>query len=453
MGIQPHILAVPFPVQGHAGPLMEFAHKLADHGFRVTFVNTESIHHKMLSTMLDHSVDEKDRTIHLVSIPDESIFSTAESFIEYLSDTMPGHVEKLIKKLNESGGNNIDCVVADGHVGSVLEVAERFGIKRAAFWPVPLGVLAFMLHFPVLQAAGDIDENGNPAKGEIVRLPSSMPAMTAVDLMWSFTDNTSVRMMTIAFIHLVNRAAKVASCFISNSFYELEPASHDSIPNILTVGPLMASEQLGHPNGQLWPEDSTCLAWLDQQPAQSVVYVAFGSTTVFDQGQFTGLVHGLELMNRPFLWVVRPGFSSELCASLLDSFKDRTAHYGKVVDWAPQKKVLAHSSIACFITHCGWNSALEGVSMGVPLLCWPYCADHFHNQNLICDIWKVGLRFSKDENGIITGSEIKTKVQELLADEGKRSRVNDLKHIAKRSVREGGSSSKHFQDIINMINC
>nr|UXB92759.1 glycosyltransferase [Helleborus thibetanus] len=449
MGIQPHILAVPLPVLGHVRPLMELSHKLADHGFRVTFVNSESIHQKMV----DHSVDEKDRTIHLVSIPGhESIFNTAESLIEYVSDTMPGHVEKLIKKLNESGGNKIDCVVADGHVGSVLEVAERFGIKSAAFWAVPLGVLAFMLHFPVLQAAGDIDENGT-AKGEIVRLPSSMPAMTAVDLMWSFTDNTSFRILIIAFIHLVNRAAKVASCFISSSFYELEPASHDSIPNILTVGPLMASGQLGHPNGQLWPEDSTCLAWLDQQPVQSVVYVAFGTTTVFDQGQFTELMHGLELMNRPFLWVVRPGFSSELCASLLDSFKDRTAHYGKVVDWAPQTKVLTHSSIACFITHCGWNSTLEGVSMGVPLLCWPYFAEQFHTQNLICDILKVGLRFSKDENGIITRSEIKTKVQELLGDEGKRSRVNELKHIAKRSVDEGGSSSKHFQDFINMINC
>ncbi|KAK1352353.1 hypothetical protein POM88_053292 [Heracleum sosnowskyi] len=73
-----------------------------------------------------------------------------------------------------------------------------------------------------------------------------------------------------------------------------------------------------------------------------------------------------------------------------------------MVSWTPQVKVLRHPSIACFLSHCGWNSTSEGVSNGVPFLCWPYFADQFLNQTYICDVWKVGLRCDKDETGIVS---------------------------------------------------
>ncbi|KAF5191099.1 Udp-glycosyltransferase [Thalictrum thalictroides] len=278
-----------------------------------------------------------------------------------------------------------------------------------------------------------------------------MPAMSTIDLLWGFSDDPNMRKTMLAFTANVNKAAKVSKWMLCNSFYELEPAFHDQFPNILSVGPLLASDRLGHPKGQLLPEDSTCISWLDHQPVQSVIYAAFGSSTIFNQSQFIELLHGLELVNQPLLWVVRHGLIDDFSRSSLEGFKDRISHRGKIVDWAPQQEVLAHPSIACFITHCGWNSTMEGLSQGVPLLCWPYVVDQFHDANHICDILKVGLRFTKDENRIVARSEIKIKVKELLADEGIRSRVNNLKDVAQKTISEGGSSSENIEDFINKI--
>ncbi|KAK9265974.1 hypothetical protein L1049_012508 [Liquidambar formosana] len=86
---------------------------------------------------------------------------------------------------------------------------------------------------------------------------------------------------------------------------------------------------------------------------------------------------------------------------------------GKIVDWAPQKRVLSHPAIACFLSHCGWNSVMEGLSNGVPFFCWPQFADHFLIHAYVCDVWKVGLRLDRDENGIIRREEFKKKVEQF----------------------------------------
>ncbi|KAI3713134.1 hypothetical protein L1987_71706 [Smallanthus sonchifolius] len=110
-----------------------------------------------------------------------------------------------------------------------------------------------------------------------------------------------------------------------------------------------------------------------------------------------------------------------------DGYMDRVGSRGRIVSWAPQQKVLAHPSVACFMSHCGWNSTLEGVTNGVPFLCWPYFSDQFHNATYVCDIWRTGLGLEKDEEGIITRGEIKSKVERLLGDETYKVKALDIK--------------------------
>ncbi|KAF9601887.1 hypothetical protein IFM89_023951 [Coptis chinensis] len=431
----PHFLVVPFPAQGHVMPLMEFSHQLVDHGAKVTFVNTEYIHNMLLSSLVDPKDGQQRRSgIHLVSVPDgldiEEDRKLSKNLIYSMMNTMPRHLEDLFKK-SESDDQKIDCVVADATVGWIFDVADKFGTKRAAFWPASLAVLALTLHVPKLIEAGVIDENGTPMKEEVIRLPHGMPDMNAFKLMWESSSIPQMREIILKFIRTISKAATVANWLICNSIDELEPISRDLVPSSLNIGPLLASDRLGQPTGHFWPEDSTCLAWLDQQPVHSVIYVAFGSTTIFTECQFNEIAHGLELVGKPYLWVVRPDITHELIPSFPDGFRDGVTHLGKLVAWAPQQKVLAHRSMACFLTHCGWNSTIEGLSLGVPLLCWPYSADQFHNQNFICDTLNVGLRLNKDENGIITRDEIKVKVQKIYSDEQIRSRANKVKDMQK----------------------
>ncbi|KAK0596370.1 hypothetical protein LWI29_015012 [Acer saccharum] len=152
-------------------------------------------------------------------------------------------------------------------------------------------------------------------------------------------------------------------------------------PKILPIGPLVASNRSGNSVGNFLPEDLSCLKWLDQQPTQSVIYVAFGSRTTFDQTQFEEFALGLELSNRPFLWVVRPDIANKLNDTNLEGFQDRVGSRGLIISWAPQQKVLEHPSIAYFFSHCGWNSTMEALSNGVPLLCWPFSTDQFLNEH------------------------------------------------------------------------
>ncbi|KAF6163321.1 hypothetical protein GIB67_025185, partial [Kingdonia uniflora] len=194
--------------------------------------------------------------------------------------------------------------------------------------------------------------------------------------------------------------------------------------------PLLENSRLEQSAGHFWQEDVICLNWLDQQPDRSVIYIAFGSFTVFDRTQFQELALGLELSGQPFLWVVRPNITNSLSEAYPDGFEERVGTQGKIVGWAPQQKVLAHSFIFCFLSHCGWNSTMEAVNNGISFLCWPYFVDQFMNQSYICDVWRVGLRLIPDESRIVRSEEVKEKVKELLCHEEIKIRISELMEIA-----------------------
>ncbi|KAJ1376140.1 UDP-glucuronosyl/UDP-glucosyltransferase [Sesbania bispinosa] len=201
--------------------------------------------------------------------------------------------------------------------------------------------------------------------------------------------------------------------------------------------------------GQFWEEDLSSLSWLDKQPKRSVLYVAFGSVTQFDQTQFKELALGLDLTDRPFLWVVRKDHN---CPNKMEFPNEFVGSKGKIIGWAPQQKVLSHPAIASFVSHCGWNSTMEGLSNGVPFLCWPYFADQFYDKSYICDDLKCGLGLDSNDNGLVSRYEIKKKVDQLLGDENIKSRSLELKEKVMRDIAEGGRSSKNLNKFVKWLN-
>ncbi|KAJ4707315.1 UDP-glycosyltransferase [Melia azedarach] len=421
----PHVLVIPYPAQGHVIPLMELSQCLVKHGFRITFVNTE-YNHKLVKNALSVKEDKGD-LIHLVSIPDglESLEDRNKpgKISEAILRVMPGNVEKLIEEINSSENDRISCVLADQSIGWALEIAEKKGIKRAAFCPAAAALLVLSLSVPKLIDDGIIDDDGTPTKRQIIKLSTTMPAMNTENFVWACLGNKLAQMNIFELMVNNNRSLKLTDWLLCNSTYDLEPAAFALAPEILPIGPLLASTRLGDSAASFWPEDSTCLKWLDERPPKSVIYVAFGSFTVFDPTQFQELATGLELSNKPFLWVVGHDFTDKMNNFFSKGFLDRVADRGKMVSWAPQQKVLQHPSIACFMSHCGWNSTMEGVGIG----------------------------FTRNERGIIPQEEVKRKVEQLLISEEYKERASNLKEMVLNNIKEGGSSYKNFKNFIDWL--
>ncbi|EEF36303.1 UDP-glucuronosyltransferase, putative [Ricinus communis] len=405
---KPHILAIPYPAQGHVIPLMELSLSLLK--------------------------QRKD----------------LGRLVEGIYQVMPGKLEVLINTINASEDEKVTCVIADESMGWALEVAKKMKIRRAVFWPASAAALCLLFSTQKLIDDGIIDNDGTPLKNQIIQLSPTMPAMNTANFIWALIGHLTTRKMIFDLVLKTIKVVKEEDKIICNSAYGLEPGAFTFSPEILLIGPLLASNRLGHTVGNLWPEDPTCLKWLDKQAPRSVIYAAFGSFTIFDKTQFQELALGLELSSRPFLWVVRPDTVNDTNA-YPQGFQERVANHGKIVDWAPQQKVLSHPSIAGFLSHCGWNSTMEGVGNGVPFLCWPYFSDQFLDESYICDIWKVGLKFDRNESGIITREEIKNKMEQVVSDENFKARALQLKEIALESVGESGHSNNVFRNFLDWI--
>uniref|UniRef100_A0ACD5X8T7 Uncharacterized protein n=1 Tax=Avena sativa TaxID=4498 RepID=A0ACD5X8T7_AVESA len=445
---QPHVMVLPFPAQGHVMPLMELSHRLVDQGLQVDFVNTDFNHDRVLKA-LTGAVPEG---IHMVSFPDGMGPDGDRTDIALLGSGLPaamlGPLEEMIRS------RKIRWVIADVSMCWALELAGTAGVRVALFSTFSAAVFALRLHVPKLIEGGILDECGKVTRNETIQLSPKMPPIEATEIPWASLGSSPDRVrMIIKSLLKTNPAISQATTVICNTFEEIESEALGLVPNALPVGPLEAPlASSSSAAGQFWPEDTTCLAWLDAQARSSVIYVAFGSFTIFDAARFQELADGLELTGRPFLWAVRPNFTDGVVGEgWLDAFKRRVEGKGLVVGWAPQQRVLSHPSVACFLSHCGWNSTMEGLRNGVPFLCWPYFADQFCNQSYVCNVWGTGVKLCADERGVVTKEEIKGKVSQLLGDEEIRARAAMWKDKACASIAEGGSSHQNLLKLVNLL--
>ncbi|KAJ3702793.1 hypothetical protein LUZ61_006498 [Rhynchospora tenuis] len=182
----PHALVLPWPEQGHITPLMRLSLFLADNGFKITFVNTEDRHNRIVSA--GTHTDQ----FHMISIPDglgpeESRFGPR--LVDAIEYGMPSQLESLIQKINEEGREKITFLIADGGMGWAMEIAERLGLRSMVFSPVPATFLATLLSIPKLREAGLIDENGSVTNKERFKLAPTEIPMDETQFVWNFMGN------------------------------------------------------------------------------------------------------------------------------------------------------------------------------------------------------------------------------------------------------------------------
>nr|AUI41136.1 uridine 5'-diphospho-glucosyltransferase 22 [Rhodiola rosea] len=470
----PHVVILPFPAQGHVKPMLNLAMLLSNAGIRITFVTSKAVLDPLVQQINLTSFRTRFPSFQFNSLSDgfptkitrESYASVSLLLVDVF-DTIAKVTPRLFRELIASLCDDEDgdessrptCVIADGIMSFAIEVGDEFGIPVISFRTYSATCTWVYFHLQKL-----VDQRFIPfQQGEfdcpITCIPGLENKIRLRDLPSVCRQRNSEENTMLQFYMDQASAMSKASALILNTFNELEPDSISQLgsvfPNVYAIGPLQSLSREIIPNldsvssdGTLWKKDRSCMAWLDRQQPKSVLYISFGSFLTLTRDQRLEFWHGIVNSKKPFLWVTRSGSildasdSNNVPAELVTATSER----GLIVNWVPQEEVLAHAAIGGFLTHCGWNSTLEGITAGVGMIGWPGLADQQVNSRCIEEIWKVGI----DIKDMCDRARVENGVRRLMdgSDQEMVDRLNELRRLARQSLAIGGSSFGNLKRLI-----
>uniref|UniRef100_A0A0D9XRT2 Glycosyltransferase n=1 Tax=Leersia perrieri TaxID=77586 RepID=A0A0D9XRT2_9ORYZ len=362
------------------------------------------------------------------------------AFVGRLQLVGPASLSRLAAALRIRG-RPVTCVVYTLLLPFAAAVAAELGVPSYFFWTMPAAVLSLYHHYfhgrhAVLSAAaGDDPDRRVEVSGlEFLRardLPSLLTAPSPY--LPAFRD----------MFHVIESSAPTR--VLVNTFDALEPEALASVLpaiELIPVGP-MVTDSTDHSSGDLFDhdDDAIYMSYLDAQRDASVVYVAFGSLAVLSARQIDEIRRCLDSTGRPFLWVVRR--DNRRC----DDDACNAPKCGMVVEWCRQERVLGHRAVGCFVTHCGWNSTLEAVASGVPVVMAPQWSDQATNARMAEARWGIGVRAeaNAEDGGAVLCSELARGIDAVMGDSDGawaiRRRAREWKARAAAAMGGGAAAS------------
>ncbi|KAK6232532.1 hypothetical protein SCA6_002605 [Theobroma cacao] len=474
---QLHFVLFPLMAQGHMTPMIDIARLLAQQGVIVTIVTTPHNAARFKST-LDRAI-ESGLSIRLAEfrfpcaeagLPEGcENFDMLPSFSLALNFFQAANMlEKPVQKLFEELMPRPSCIISDVVLSYTLDIANRFQIPRIVF----NGGCCFLLlclH--------------NLLVSKIYERITSESEYFVVPNMPDRVEFTKAQIPEVMYGNLkdfseqLKSTAQASYGVVINTFEEMEPEYVKEYRKargnkVWCIGPvsLCNNDALdkAERGNKATVDEHKCLRWLDSQKPGSVIYACLGSQSNVIPSQSIELGLGLEASNRPFIWVIRGSDTSKEVEKWIseDGFEERTKGRGLVIrGWAPQVLILSHPAIGGFLTHCGWNSTIEGISAGVPLITWPLFADQFVNEKLAAQILKIGVKVGVEEpvrwaeeekvGVLVKKNDVKKAIERLMdgGEEGeeRRKRAKKLGEMAKKAVETGGSSHLNITQLIQDI--
>ncbi|KAM3236791.1 mogroside IE synthase [Capsicum annuum] len=449
-----HIVVLADQGQGHINPMLQFSKRLASKGIKITVATTLSNAKAMKAAFSDSMI-------------------TFESIYDDCSEggvVGPGGFKGFLDRFQASGSTNltkfisdqvhterpVKCLVYDANISWASNITTQLGIAGAAFFTQSCATAA--TYYPMYC---EVYEKTPPS------MPS-FPVMTGLPKL-RFPNLPSLGCSAGRYppiiMHILGQFDNFekADWVLFNSFDKLEEEVVDwmkKLWNAVTIGPTLPSfyldKRVENDNEYGFnvhkPNSSKCMEWLDNKKTGSVVYVSFGSAANLSTEQITEVADALRQSNVMFLWVVKPDEQRNLPSD----FTRKTSGKGLVVTWCSQLAILAHHAIGCFISHCGWNSTLEAISFGVPIVAVPQILDQIINAHFLERVWGVGLiaKANEGDKGVTASEEICRCIKEVLRGErGQeiRKNITSLKELAKEAIDTSGSSDKHIDEFIAQL--
>ncbi|CAA7028004.1 unnamed protein product [Microthlaspi erraticum] len=447
---RPHYLLVTFPAQGHINPALQLANRLIHHGATVTYATAVSAHRRMgeppSAKGLSYAWFTDGFDDGLKSFEDQKIYMSElkRCGSNALSDIIRANLEDAT-----SGTEPITDVIYSVLVPWASTVARGFNLPTTLLWIEPATVLDIYYYYfnASYKHLFEIDP---------IKLPG-LPPISTGDLP-SFLQPGKILPSALVTLreHIESLESESNPTILVNTFSELESDALTSVEKLrmIPIGPLVSSSDdssAGKANlfrSSSDGEDHT--KWLDSKLEKSVIYISLGThADDLPEKHMEALTSGVLATGRPFLWVVRaknPDVKNRFLELIRGS--DR----GLVVGWCSQTAVLSHPSVGCFVTHCGWNSTLESLESGVPVVAFPQFADQCTTAKLVEDTWRIGVRAKEGEEGHVDGDEVRRCLEKVMGDgedaEEMRENAARWKTMAIDAAAEGGPSDLNLKGFV-----
>ncbi|KAJ1691243.1 hypothetical protein LUZ63_015398 [Rhynchospora breviuscula] len=476
-GKNAHFVLIPLVAQGHLIPMTDLACLLADKDIHVSLITTP-VNASRIRPIVQRSI-ESNLPVQFVELkfpsaeiglPDE--YENVDQidnndFIAFF-ESLKLLREPLEKYLQD---HHIppSCIISDGCNPWTTEIARSFCIPRLVFHG-PCCLFALCDH---ITSKHKILHNVTDYSEQFV-----VPDMP---LTLRFTKANAPNFFNAPGWEKIRddaaEAGRTADAIVLNTFEDLEGQfielyEKEIGKKVWTVGPLNLYNKDEYSkslrgNKQGVEKQEIVLNWLDSHKCKSVLYISFGSIARKSSLQLKELGFGLEAAEKPFIWVLKEAeITPELNKWLSEDFETKIGKKGLVLrGWVPQLAILSHPSIGGFMTHCGWNSILESISLGVPVITWPHFSDQFTNEKLVVDVLGLGVSLGTetvcwmpaedDETIWVHRDDIEKVVQKLMGEEEEakemRRRAADMADRAKKATDKGGSSYNNITRLIDSI--
>ncbi|CAJ1931266.1 unnamed protein product [Sphenostylis stenocarpa] len=470
-----HVLIFPLPVSAHVGCMLKLAELIALQNLHVTLLTTDTVHNRLTRFSDIEVLSKSYPTLHFKTLSDccdeghhpgfgdrilEFISSTTFHAKPVLRDILLSHTPQIPK---------ISCIIQDGIFGSLsADVAAEFNmcIPIIQFRTISSCCLWAYICVPKLLRCQELPIRGDEDMDRIVNNMPGMENLLRCRDLPSFFRPSKEGNSSLDLIALRSRQSLAADAIILNSFEDLEGPVISQLRHhfgkVYAIGPLFhhldmrkAESNKGKDvpkfKNSIFKVDRSCITWLDAQPEGSVIYVSFGSSTIMKREDLMEFWYGLMNSKKRFLWVMRPDMveGEDNHEWVPPEMEEGTKERGFIVGWAPQEEVLAHKAIGGFLTHSGWNSTLESLVAGVPMICWPYFADQQINSRFVSEVWKVGL----DMKDVCDRDVVEKMVNDLMVHRREEllKSAQAMAMLTHKTVSPGGSSYSSFDNLIQYI--
>ncbi|KAL5544865.1 hypothetical protein UlMin_008649 [Ulmus minor] len=444
-----HVLVYPYPSSGHIIPLLDLTDRLLTRGLTVTLLVTPKNLPLLQPLISTHSSSSLKPLVINVTEPPPS---SSNKLIAAIRNLRQHHEPALIQWFKSHNPSTRPvAIISDFLLGWTNQLASKIGVRRVVF--SPSGSFAQSIAFSLWQS---LPKNENPEDANLPVSFSNVPN-SPIYPWWQIVEiyrNGKEGDPDWEFYRSINLANMASWGVVFNSFAKLEgqylnhlkkEVGHD---RVWAVGPLLPVDD--KTNGTINRGGSNSnvtqkvMTWLDSRENNSVVYVCFGSRATLTNAQIKVLTTALEHSRVQFI----------LCSvgEIPNGYEDRVKDRGLVIrEWAPQLVILRHRVVGSFLTHCGWNSVLEGLASRVVLLTWPMGADQFTNAKLLVNQLQVGIRVGEGTRVIPGSGELaRLLVASLEESRPEKERVREIGDSAMEAVR-GGSSEKDLDELVKRV--